>query len=176
MAGPSVSPGEAAGESDEQRALARSRILFLTSSALDTGTVRTPILASWRRSKDLHVAADVVDPVLEVNPDLDTFLSRAAAPVLNGLLSVMSGQPVSIVLTDRHGMVLTRLSGDTRLEQRLDAVGLAPGFNYAEESVGTNGIGTALEVGAATHVFGHEHYAERLEDLACAGVPVKHPL
>ena len=26
------------------------------------------------------------------------------------------------------------------------------------------------------HVFGHEHYAENLEDLACAGVPIRHPI
>jgi transcriptional regulator of acetoin/glycerol metabolism len=26
------------------------------------------------------------------------------------------------------------------------------------------------------HVFGHEHYAEHLEDLACAGVPIRHPV
>jgi len=25
-------------------------------------------------------------------------------------------------------------------------------------------------------VFGHEHYAEKLEDLACAGVPIHHPI
>src|SRR6516165_12151223 len=53
---------------------------------------------------------------------------------------------------------------------------LAPGFSYAEESVGTNGIGTALESGQAAHVFGHEHYAEHLEDLACAAVPIRHPI
>ena len=53
---------------------------------------------------------------------------------------------------------------------------LAPGFSYAEEFVGTNGIGTALEGGRPMHVFGHEHYAENLEDLACAGVPIHHPI
>jgi transcriptional regulator of acetoin/glycerol metabolism len=42
--------------------------------------------------------------------------------------------------------------------------------------VGTNGIGTALEGGQPMHVFGHEHYAEDLEDLACAGVPIQHPI
>ena len=42
--------------------------------------------------------------------------------------------------------------------------------------VGTNGIGTALESGRAAHVFGHEHYAEHLEDLACAAVPIRHPI
>ena len=25
-------------------------------------------------------------------------------------------------------------------------------------------------------MFGHEHYAEHLEDLACAGVPIHHPI
>ena len=53
---------------------------------------------------------------------------------------------------------------------------LAPGFSYAEQFVGTNGIGTALEGGRPMHVFGHEHYAEHLEDLACAGVPIHHPI
>ena len=72
--------------------------------------------------------------------------------------------------------MLSRLTGDGELERHLDRVLLAPGFSYAEEFVGTNGIGTALEVGGPTHVFGHEHYAENLEDLACAGVPIHHPI
>jgi transcriptional regulator of acetoin/glycerol metabolism len=72
-------------------------------------------------------------------------------------------------------VVLVRLTGDRDLERHLDGVQLAPGFSYAEEFVGTNGIGTALEGGRPMHVFGHEHYAENLEDLACAGVPIHHP-
>src|SRR6266536_230415 len=65
---------------------------------------------------------------------------------------------------------------DPDLDRHLDSVQLAPGFSYAEEFVGTNGIGTALEGGRPMHVFGHEHYAENLEDLACAGVPIHHPI
>ncbi|MGH3273115.1 MAG: sigma-54-dependent Fis family transcriptional regulator, partial [Streptosporangiaceae bacterium] len=34
----------------------------------------------------------------------------------------------------------------------------------------------ALEGGQPAYVFGHEHYAEHLEDLACAGVPIHHPI
>ncbi len=176
MVRPDLTSADSEWESVDQRRLARTRLQFLTSAPVDSGSVRMPILASWRRSRDMRVAAHNVNPVLSVNPELDTELSRAAAPVLNSLFSIVGGQTVSIVLTDRHGLVLTRLTGDTHLEHRLDDVGLAPGFNYAEHSVGTNGIGTALEVGGPTHVFGHEHYAERLEDLACAGVPVRHPV
>ena len=77
---------------------------------------------------------------------------------------------------DAAGVVLTRMTADHDLERHLDGVQLAPGFSYAEEYVGTNGIGTALEGGQPAAVFGHEHYAEDLEDLACAGVPIHHPI
>ena len=107
---------------------------------------------------------------------LDTRLSRSAAPVLRSLQEQLKGQPVSVVLTDHSGLVLSRLTTDGDLERHLDRVLLAPGFSYAEKYVGTNGIGTALEVGGPAHVFGHEHYAEHLEDLACAGVPIHHPV
>ena len=68
------------------------------------------------------------------------------------------------------------MTADRDLERELDAVQLAPGFSYAEEKVGTNGIGTALEGGQPAHVFGHEHYAEDLEVFGCAGVPINDPL
>ena len=73
-------------------------------------------------------------------------------------------------------MALSRLTADHDLERHLDGVQLAPGFSYAEEAVGTNGIDTALVSGQEAHVFGHEHYAEHLEDLACAAVPIRHPI
>ena len=83
---------------------------------------------------------------------------------------------MSVILCDANGIVLTRDTGDARLEASLDRVWLAPGFSYAEEHVGTNGIGTALEGGGPARVFGHEHYVEHLEEFACTGVPVRHPV
>ncbi|MCW2569064.1 MAG: modulated sigma54 specific transcriptional regulator, Fis family, partial [Mycobacterium sp.] len=73
------------------------------------------------------------------------------------------------------GTVLERLTGDPALERYLDKVQLAPGFSYSEQFAGTNGIGSALESREPFCVFGHEHYAEKLETLACAGVPICHP-
>jgi len=97
--------------------------------------------------------------------------------VLQSLLGEgLEGQPVSVILTDARGVVLCRLTADHDLERYLDSIQLAPGFSYAEEFVGTNGIGTALESGQAAHVFGHEHYAGQLVDLACAAVPIRHPV
>jgi sigma-54 dependent transcriptional regulator, acetoin dehydrogenase operon transcriptional activator AcoR len=136
----------------------------------------TAILASWSRSRDWNVAADRLDLSYLGPPDLDSMLARAAEPVLRHLHEQLEGQPISIVLTDANGLVLLRFTGDRDLERQLDAIRLAPGFCYAEDVVGTNGIGSALQSGGPAHVFGHEHYAERLEGLACAGAPVRDPM
>ena len=159
-----------------QKVVAENRLRFLTEETPEPRTVRDPILASWRRSMALQVAADRIEMRYEPDMHLDTWLSRSAQPVLRDLSEQLQGQSVSVILTDPTGLVLSRLTGDGDLERHLDRVLLAPGFSYAEEVVGTNGIGTALEVGGPTHVFGHEHYAEHLEDLACAGVPIHHPV
>jgi len=156
--------------------LAVNRERFLTAEPVEPNQVRDTILASWWRSRSWKVAADRIDLSYVRDPDLDTPLTRTALPVLRQLRESLEGQPISVILTDANGVVLTRLAADHDLDRHLDSVKLAPGFSYAEEFVGTNGIGTALEIGRPAHVFGHEHYAEKLEDLACAGVPIHHPI
>ncbi len=156
--------------------LADVRERFLNAETIEPSRVRDTILASWWRSRRWNVAADHIDLSYVRDPDLDTPLTRNALPVLRHLRDNLEGQPISVILTDAAGVVLTRLTADHDLERHLDGVQLAPGFSYAEEFVGTNGIGTALEGGRPMHVFGHEHYAENLEDLACAGVPIHDPI
>jgi sigma-54 dependent transcriptional regulator, acetoin dehydrogenase operon transcriptional activator AcoR len=156
--------------------LATSRERFLSAEPVEPNQVRDTILASWWRSRRWNVAADHIDLSYNRDPDLDTPLTRSALPVLRHLRENLEGQAISVILTDAEGVVLSRMTADHDLEVHLDKVMLAPGFSYAEEFVGTNGIGTALEGGQPMHVFGHEHYAENLEDLACAGVPIHHPI
>lgn len=157
-------------------AVAGARAHFLTGDPYRGAAVRTPILASWRRSREHGVDAIRVDPPRHVGSELDTSFARTADPALRALAAALTGQPVTIVLTDQHGLVLTRYGGDGPLARTLDRLLLAPGFVYAEEFVGTNGIGTALEIGGPAQVTGHEHFAEHLEDLACAAAPIHHPL
>jgi sigma-54 dependent transcriptional regulator, acetoin dehydrogenase operon transcriptional activator AcoR len=156
--------------------LAEARDRFLAAQSVDPSAVRKPILASWWRSRQWNVAADHIDLSYRHDPDVKGTLAQAAAPVLRHLHEALDGQPISIILTDADGVVLSRLTADHDLERRLDGVMLAPGFSYAEERVGTNGIGTALESGGPAHVFGHEHYAENLEVFGCAGVPIHDPV
>ena len=127
--------------------LASARDRFLASLPVDRAEVREPILASWWRSREWNVAADRLRLAYLRTPDLESSLARAAEPVLRHLHDQLDGQPISIVLTDSAGLVLLRYTGDHDLERHLDAIMLAPGFSYAEDIVGTNGIGTALESG-----------------------------
>jgi transcriptional regulator of acetoin/glycerol metabolism len=165
-------PSPRSADSEE---LAQTRIQFLTAETVDPEKVRERILASWWRSRRWNVDADRITLPYVRDPNLDTPLTHSAAPVLESLRQQLDGQPVSIILTDNAGVVLGRLTGDKDLERHLDGVHLATGFSYAEKFVGTNGIGTALEGREPMQVFGHEHYAEHLENLACAGVPIHHP-
>ena len=156
--------------------VAEARSAFLTDDHVEPGVVRAPILASWTRSRNFQVPVDHLDLPYETEFDVDSLLSRAAGPILAETSDQLATEPVSVILCDDEGVVLDRRSGDSKLNQGLDRIWLAPGFSYAERYVGTNGIGTALEGRGPALVFGHEHYVEHLEEFACAGAPIRHPV
>jgi transcriptional regulator of acetoin/glycerol metabolism len=162
--------------SDKVASLARAREAFLTSGELDVDGVRETIVTSWRRSRFWDVNVDQVDLPYRNDVDPDGRLVEAAKPVLDRLERELSGARMSVLLTDAHAWVLDRRAGERSLNSYLDRVLLAPGFSYAEKFIGTNGIGTALEERRASHVFGHEHFVERLQTLSCAGAPIRDPL
>ena len=111
---------------------------------------RPGVLNSWRRSPALHVHADRVELPYVRDPDTDTPLTQAAAPVLHRIAerSLVAGGKCRPDLGRRPG---TR--PDRRLIRRSSGCsttcGLARGYSYAEEFAGTNGIGTTLETGQA---------------------------
>ena len=156
--------------------MAKAKEKFLTEGSAQPSEVRAPILASWRRSRAWKVRADRLDLCRVRDPDLGVPLAASAGPVLRQVHENLRHQPVSVILADATGVVLSRMTADDDLEHRLDEVQLAPGFSYAEASVGTNGLGTALEAGQPAFVLGPEHYARSLADLGSAGVPVSHPI
>ena len=166
-----------AAEMTDGAGSARARQRFLAAQPVEPGQVRDTIMASWQRSRQWNVAAGHIDPCYVRDPGPGTPLTRSALPVLQSLMDEgLEGRPASIILADAGGVVLCRLTADHDLERHLDSIQLAPGFSYAEKFAGINAIGTALESGQAAHVFGHEHYAGQLADLACAAVPIRHPV
>lgn len=159
----------------DDRAVADAREHFLSGPIGPDGRVRQMILASWQRSRDSEVGLERLNVPFVREPDFQAPLCRSAAPIFDTLAEQLRHESVSIILADQAGLVLDRRCFGTAIIRQLDEVRLAPGFSYAEEFAGTNGIGTALSSGQATLVEGHEHYSDELGQFACAGAPIRHP-
>ncbi|WP_253914239.1 sigma-54-dependent Fis family transcriptional regulator [Streptomyces mayonensis] len=155
------------------RNIARARLKFLENAELPAAVVPEGILNSWQRSKYLGIGTDEVVVPYQPDYDRDSRLVRAATPVLDRLEQALTGSDASVIVTDRNGWVRDRRVGEKRLSAHLDRVHLAPGFNYAEQFVGTNGIGVALEERRPNVVLGTEHFNERLQSVSCAAAPIR---
>lgn len=138
--------------------------------------VREEILTSWRRSRML--GADPTRFSLPYQPGFDAQspLLRAAVPVLDRLATLLADTDTAIILSDPQGRIVARRVGQGALMRHLDQVNAAEGFVYAEGAVGTNALGTVVEIGRTIQVVGSEHFAERLVELTCVGVPILDPL
>jgi sigma-54 dependent transcriptional regulator, acetoin dehydrogenase operon transcriptional activator AcoR len=162
--------------SDRAAGLARAREAFLTSGVPKGADVREVILSSWRRSRFWGVSVDQVDLPYRGELDFDSRVLHASQPVLDRLERELADARMSVILTDAQAWVLDRRAGERSLNSYLDRILLAPGFSYAEKFIGTNGIGTALEEKRPSHVFGHEHFVDRLHAVSCAGAPIRDPI
>ncbi|HJT96450.1 MAG TPA: helix-turn-helix domain-containing protein [Mycobacterium sp.] len=165
-----------AEDTDTAVGMRQAREQFLTAGVLDSDLVASSVLNSWRRSKALHVHPDRVELPYVREPDTDTPLVHAAAPVLRRIANDLASQAVSVILTSADGLVLERVAADSTILRSLDEVRLARGYSYAEEFAGTNGIGTTVETGRPTFIRGSEHYVGTLGQLACAGSPIRDPI
>lgn len=134
------------------------------------------VVASWQRSEDYGVSLERVAPVFTGTGDVDSLFHQCGTEVLADLFSSLATEPVSLMLTDPDGVVLSRLSGDRSLLDSLDRVHLAPGFAFAERDVGTNGLGLALADRVPTLLCADQHYSLDLRRFTCAAVPVLDPV
>ncbi|MCP9965410.1 GAF domain-containing protein [Actinomadura madurae] len=142
--------------------------------------VRQPIAESWRRSRDAGIDAGVAAAPLVF--DRDVLADARAAhplerhlPMLEALLRQVADETEHLmVITDETGNALWT-QGPPAVRRSADAIGLTEGFRWAEDAVGTNGIGTALATGRPEYVYAAEHIAHVLHGWSCAGAPVTDP-
>lgn len=96
--------------------------------------------------------------------------------MLDRLASRFAGSRMNVALADADGAVLQRRFGEASMVRQLPAIQSVPGFVFAEQYGGTNGIGLALAERRLVHIFGAEHFAERAQSNACTATPVRDPL
>jgi transcriptional regulator of acetoin/glycerol metabolism/DNA-binding CsgD family transcriptional regulator len=136
---------------------------------------REEINISWQRSNEAgldpqHLQVPCLDEV-----DTEAFLLRVSRPVVDELVDDLGTVKMSVVIADNHGQVLDRRETDRALTAPLESVEFVPGYVFAEDSVGTNGIGSAIAGGKSFLVEGSEHFSDIFTGFACAGAPFLDP-
>ena len=138
------------------------------------GVVPDLILRSWRRSVSGSVEASSICHRYQ-DIDTDSILIRAAKPVLERWQHRLTDTGTTLFLSDRAGSIVARRTSDSSVRRHLDRVHAAEGFDYSEDSIGTNGLGTALAEKSPVYIQGSQHYSDALGTLTCAAVPVFAP-
>lgn len=111
---------------------------------------------------------------LAVAQERNQRLYNHAASVMEMLAEQIVDTDSMIVLTDAHGTILHTV-GDDDFLARAGRVALAPGVNWAEQSKGTNAIGTALFEERPTLVHADEHFMHANHFLTCSAAPIFDP-
>ncbi|MCK8681022.1 GAF domain-containing protein [Streptomyces lichenis] len=142
---------------------------------------RAEIRDSWRR-----LLRTGLDPDRDHRTGLLTAQElerRRTASPLRGLLPLLrqelgaaggTGLRHIMVVADAEGRVLWR-EGHPAVLRMADGHGFAPGADWAEDTVGTNGVGTALVTGRPVQVHSAEHFVSTHHAWTCAGAPVTDP-
>ena len=156
--------------------MAEARIGYLSTGEADSGAVSDFVAASWHRSRTAGVAADGGEVPFVADVDISSRLVRYSQPIIDRLIDATEDIPLSIALTDNKARVLSRIDTTHTIGLLLDGIYLAPGFDYAEGQIGTNGVGTALEAGRSVQIVGPEHFHERFQPYSCSGALIRDPM
>ena len=161
---------------DEVRG-ARERLIAdgLLRAAVPPALVAKEIEQSWRRSVSSHIDPEAGPQILgEIDPD--SVILRAAGRILDQWQTNLADSRMTLFLADEGGRIVSRRIVDAQDERTMDRANAVEGFDFSEQSLGTNGLGTPIEARGVVFVRGAEHFNAALAELACAGAPVKHPI
>ncbi len=159
---------------------AYSRLLPTAHEAVTPTVPRRLISASWRRSMAAGIDPDATTAPLAYDPAhlaevRESHPLQPLLPLLTQTLQQAANDSEHImVVTDDQGLVLWR-DGHPSTLRRADSVGLADGHRWSEETVGTNGIGTALATRRPVHVYSDEHLMRVLHIWSCCAAPIIDP-
>jgi transcriptional regulator of acetoin/glycerol metabolism len=155
----------------------KEELLRLGLLAPPTSEVAVPdvIQRSWRRCLSVAAPQTRIDVPYRDAVDRHAQLVAAARPVFDRIATHLAGTGVALFLSDNNGQIVLRQVEDRRHRDAYDNACAAEGFDFSENAIGTNGLGTVIEERRPVFVRGCEHFNEALEPLACAGVPIFRP-
>ncbi|MEV3854810.1 GAF domain-containing protein [Streptomyces sp. NPDC050095] len=115
------------------------------------------------------LGVDEVEERRQASPLLDVL------PVLReALVTVAEAAQHIMVISDADGRILWR-EGHPGVLRKGDRLGFEIGAHWAEDVVGTNGVGTPLVTRRPVQVFSAEHFVQSHHPWTCTGAPVTDP-
>lgn len=151
---------------------------FVNEGVLDSNRIKQRISESWHRCKQANVNPHMNkgQKVLSSNifreqkKKSEIFLD-IALPQIQNLRKTIDELQMMALLIDPDGYVLS-LSGNKQTLKRAKHINFIEGVKWTEAAVGTNAIGTALEIEEAIMISGTEHYSVASHSWSCAAAPI----
>ncbi|GAA5167962.1 MULTISPECIES: sigma-54-dependent Fis family transcriptional regulator [Amycolatopsis] len=137
--------------------------------------LREEILTSWRRSR-LSGVSPLAQDFERIEIDIESRFARVAIPLMTEMAELLADSETCLAMANGAAHVLWRWAPDSRLRHQLDLAGLLVGHSFNEELIGTNAVGTSLEVGRTAAVRSEEHYREAFHRFNCVATPVVDPI
>jgi sigma-54 dependent transcriptional regulator, acetoin dehydrogenase operon transcriptional activator AcoR len=139
------------------------------------------IAESHRRCQEFGVETERVYPSKVLQGDVlkrklleNEGLLDIAAPFMDILYEAVANSGFFIILTDKDGYIL-RSNGDPDAILQSEKLNMVIGASMAEESIGTNAMGTCLFEGKPLQVTAHEHYIKAYHRWTCSAAPIRNP-
>ncbi len=151
---------------------------FVDEGVLDSNRINERISESWYRCKQANVNPHMNkgQKILSSNVFQDQkkkseiFLD-IAIPQIQNMRKTIDELQMMALLIDPDGYVLS-LSGNEQTLKRAKHINFIEGVKWTEAAVGTNAIGTALEIEEAIMISGTEHYSVASHSWSCAAAPI----
>lgn len=164
----------------ENKAVKNEWEKFVKDNDIDKNNVRDMIIKSWQRCKEYNVdpymgKGDLVpDNKLHRIKKQNKQLIETAEPFMKELAELVKDSHIVVVLTNAKGLILETL-GDEKIMNNANQLKFIPGSYWSEEKVGTNAIGSAIEIDKPLQVNGCEHYCKQHHTWTCSAAPIHNP-
>ncbi|KDR96422.1 PAS domain S-box-containing protein [Peptoclostridium litorale DSM 5388] len=141
------------------------------------GEIKKIILDSWRRCEEYGVDREhgrgkrASEFDIKNIRDRNIQLINVAIPIMKKMYQVVKGSGFSVMLTDGNGYLLEAI-GDEEIMKKAQELNFVKGALWTEEAVGTNAIGTALQIDQPLQTIGNEHYCKNQHSWTCSAAPI----
>ncbi|MBG9716810.1 sigma-54-dependent Fis family transcriptional regulator [Bacillus cereus] len=151
---------------------------FINEGVLDSNRINERISESWHRCKQANVnphmnkGQKILSSIFfqDQKKKSEIFLD-IAIPQIQNMRKTIDELQMMALLIDPDGYVLS-LSGNKQTLKRAKHINFIEGVKWTEAAVGTNAIGTALEIEEAIMISGTEHYSVLSHSWSCAAAPI----